>query len=154
MANVKPKTFIKFKVDGTCPSHSRTDVSVRDVSVAIDEPVERGGTNQGLSPTETLLAALAGCTNVITHKVAEAHGVEIVDCHVEVESSFDRRSVLLMEDIDLPFPEMTVTIDLATNAPTEAIEKVKEDLPRFCPVSKVIAQSGTRITNVWNVRPA
>ena len=49
MATVAPKakTVVTMKLDGKCASHSRTDVSVRDVKTTIDEPAERGGTNQG-----------------------------------------------------------------------------------------------------------
>ncbi len=74
MATIKPKMIVRMRLDASCASHARTDVSVRDVNVTIDEPIERGGTNQGLSPTETLLAALLGCTNVIAHRVGEANG--------------------------------------------------------------------------------
>ncbi|MGB2325174.1 MAG: LysR family transcriptional regulator, partial [Pseudomonadales bacterium] len=41
-----------------------------DVDFAIDEPIERGGTNLGPTPTDAALAALIGCTNVIGHKCA------------------------------------------------------------------------------------
>ena len=75
--NIRPKTVVTMKVNANCSSHSRTDVSVRDTSLVIDEPEERGGTNAGPAPTETMIAALAGCTNTITHKCAHAHGVNI-----------------------------------------------------------------------------
>ena len=58
MVVIKPKTTVTMRMAGAGTSHSRTDVSVRDVESTIDEPVERGGTNMGLSPTETLMAAL------------------------------------------------------------------------------------------------
>ena len=34
---VKPKTVVQMKLSGEATSHSRTDVSVRDVEVTIDE---------------------------------------------------------------------------------------------------------------------
>ena len=37
-----------------------------DVYSIVDEPIERGGTNLGLTPTETLMSGLIACTNVIT----------------------------------------------------------------------------------------
>src|SRR2546428_372353 len=91
MATVAPKakTVVTMKLDGNCASHSRTDVSVRDLKSTIDEPAERGGTNQGLTPTETLMASLIGCTNVITHKVAEKNGVDIDSLTVKLEAQFD-----------------------------------------------------------------
>ena len=148
---IRPKTVVTMKLDGQCPSHSRTDVSVRDVNVTIDEPEARGGTNQGLSPTETMMASLIGCTNVITHKVAEMHGVEIEAMQVRAEVQFDRRGVTLQEEIEVPFPEVKLTIDLKTGADDDLVERVKVDLSRFCPVSKVIRNAGTNIVEEWNV---
>jgi uncharacterized OsmC-like protein len=68
MAVVKAKTIVTQRIHADCPTHSRTEVSTRDVRTIIDEPLEREGTNMGPSPTETLVAALIGCTNVISHK--------------------------------------------------------------------------------------
>lgn len=152
MIQVKEKTVVTMKLDGHCASHSRTDVSVRDVHATIDEPAERGGTNQGPSPTETLMASLAGCTNVITHKVAAKNGVRIDSMHVRVEAQFDRRGVTLQEEVEVPFPSVTLFIELVTDAEAAALEKVKRELAMFCPVSKVLRACGSEVKELWNVR--
>jgi len=151
MAEAKIKTTVKMRVEGTCPSHARTDILVRDTEMTIDEPTERGGSNLGPTPTETLLAALAGCTNVIAHKVAHKHGVEFQSFSVDVVADFDRRGVTLQEDIDVPFTDIQVLIAATTDAADADLEKVKTDLPKFCPVSKVMRQSGSKVTDVWTV---
>ncbi|MCH8076122.1 MAG: OsmC family protein [SAR324 cluster bacterium] len=151
---IRPKTVVTMKLEGHAASHARTDISVRDLEVVIDEPEARGGTNQGPSPTETLMAALIGCTNVITHKIAHKHGIEIKSLDVRVETQFDRRGVSLEEEIAVPFPEIKLIVDLTTDASPEAVEMVKTELAKFCPVSKVLRQSGTVITEEWNVTPA
>ena len=152
MVTVTPKTVVTMRLNGSCASHSRTDVSVRDVRTTIDEPTERGGTNQGLSPTETLMASLLGCTNVITHKVAQRNGVHIQSMNLRLEAQFDRRGVQLMEEVDVPFPSLTLYIDMVTDADAAAVEKVKRELSMFCPVSKVFRGCGTEVKEVWNVR--
>lgn len=151
MVAIKPKTVVKMKLQGACPSHARTDVSVRDLSLTIDEPKERGGTNSGPSPTETLMSALIACTNVIPHKIAAKHGIAIAAMSVHLEAAFDRRGVILAEEIAVPFPEVTLTINLTSAASAAEIETLKSELAMFCPVSKVIRQSGTKITEIWNV---
>lgn len=148
---IRQKIVVTMKEEGKCLSHSRTEVTVRDQALTIDEPEARGGTNQGPSPTETLLASLVGCTNVIFHKCAAKHGVDIQAMHVGLEARFDRRGVTLEEEIAIPFPEVTLTIDLTTGADPETMERAKTDLARFCPVSKVLRQAGTVIHEVWNV---
>lgn len=131
MVTVMPKTVVTMRLNGNCVSHSRTDVSVRDVKTAIDEPAERGGTNEGLTPTETLMASLIGCTNVITHKVAEKNGVDIESMSIRLEAQFDRRGVTLAQEVNVPFPSVTLYIDLVTRADAAAVEKVKRELTMF-----------------------
>ena len=154
MVTVKPKTVVTMRLEGDCASHSRTEVSVRDLKMTIDEPAERGGGNQGLTPTETLMASLIGCTNVITHKVAEKNGVDIKSMSIRLEAQFDRRGVTLAEEVDVPFPSVTLHIDIVTAADAATVEKVKRELQMFCPVSKVFRACGSEIKEVWNVRAA
>jgi len=152
MVTIRPKTVVTMKVEARCPSHARTDVRVRDVSTTIDEPAERGGTNTGPTPTETLMASLLGCTNVITHKVAHKNGVHIDAMSLRLEAQFDRRGVTLQEEVNVPFPEVTLYIDLTTSADQAAVDKVKQELNMFCPVSKVFRGCGTKVNEVWTVR--
>jgi uncharacterized OsmC-like protein len=151
MVTVKEKTTVTQRIRGNCPTHSRTEISVRDVKAVVDEPKEREGTNMGPTPTETMVAALIACTNVITHKCAKKHGVELKAMTIGAESTFDRRGAQLLEEIEVPFPKIRLVIDITTDASEDDMEKVKADLRRFCPVSKVIRNSGTELEEVWNV---
>jgi putative redox protein len=154
MVTVTQKTVVLQKLEGRCTSHSRTDVTVRDRAMIIDEPLERGGTNQGFTPTETLMASLIGCTNVITHKVAHKNGVDIKSMDVRLEAQFDRRGVMLQEELERPFSSVTLHIELETDAEPAALERVKRELAMFCPVSKVFRAAGIDLKEVWNVRRA
>lgn len=151
MVVVKEKTTVTQRLHADCPTHSRTEVSVRDVKTIVDEPKERDGTNMGPTPTETLVAALAACTNVIGHKCAHKHGVEIRAMSIDTETTFDRRGTQLMEEVQVPFLKIRMVINVTTDASDEQIDKVKADLNRYCPVAKVIRNSGTLIEEVWNV---
>jgi len=151
MATVKPKMVVEYTLTGNCISHARTDVETRDVDVTIDEPVARGGTNMGLSPTESLIASLIGCTNVIGQRVGESHGVHFKDFHIEALAEFDRRGVTMQEEIDVPFPKIVLTISGKADVDAATLEKVKTDLGKFCPIAKVIRGSGTVIEEVWDI---
>ncbi len=151
MVSIKPKTIVTMNLQGTCPTHARTDVLVRDVETTIDEPEERGGTNLGPSPTETMLAALIGCTNVITHKIAAKNGIQIDALSVDVEATLDRRGVTLAEEIEVPFPEIKLLVNVTTGADDADIEKLKTDLAKYCPVSKVIRRSGSKLIETWTI---
>lgn len=150
---IRQKTVVDMKLSGEVKNHARTDVSARDVTAIIDEPEARGGTNKGLTPTETLMAALIGCTNVITQRIAHAKGVTIGDMRVDALAKFDRRGVSLQEEIDVPFLGVDLTIDISTDADTAQMEEIKSDLAKFCPIAKVIRGAGTPIEETWNVKP-
>ena len=149
---IKPKKIWKFRLGGACPSGTRTEVSGRGFNITIDEPVERGGTNEGLMPVEIFMAGLVGCTNVISHKIAKANDIVIQDMSVDLEVTMDSRGTALWEEIDVPFPEIKILIDLTTDAEDERVDVLKRDLRRHCAVSKVLQQAGSKVTEVWTVR--
>lgn len=149
MANVKIKTTVTMRAEATAASHSRTDVTIRDTAVTIDEPVERGGTNMGPSPTETVIAGLIACTNTIGHKCADKLGVPLGDISFAAKVSFDRRGVTLAEEIAVPFPEITLTVTSSGDATPEELERVGVETAKYCPVAKVFEAAGTRLQVIW-----
>ncbi|WP_210731910.1 OsmC family protein [Hydrogenophaga sp. PAMC20947] len=153
MVNIRPKTTIKMRMQGEVISHARTDVTVRDLSTTIDEPTERGGTNLGFSPTETFAAALVGCTSVISHKIAHRMGITFGAMSLRLEADFDRRGVTLVEEVAVPFPAMTLHIDVATDATPEQMEQLQRELAMFCPIAKLVRASGTQLTELWTTTP-
>jgi uncharacterized OsmC-like protein len=98
-----------------------------------------------------MIAALIGCTNVILNKIAAHNGIEIDVIFVGAEATLDRRGVTQEEEIPIPFPEIKLTITLSTSADDARLAKLKADLGRFCPVSKIPSQSGTKIEETWMV---
>ena len=146
---IKPKTIVTLKAQADCVSHSRADVSVRDLKFSIDEPTERGGTNEGPTPTDTAISALVGCTNVIGHKCADKLGVDIGNLTISVECDFDRRGVTLAEEIDLPFTAIRLTVNTSGAATQEQVDAVATEVAKFCPLSKLFSQAGTKIEENW-----
>lgn len=151
MATIKPKAVVTMKLAGKSANHARSDIAVRDQSFTIDEPAERGGTNQGPTPTETLIGALIGCINVVSNRIAEHIGFKIEAMSVDAAADFDRRGVMMQEAVKVPFPKIDVTINARVDASDEQIARLKGDLAKFCPLSMVIRQSGTELTETWNI---
>ncbi len=146
---IRMKTEVTLRAKAACPSHSRSDVSIRDLEFAIDEPVERGGTNAGPTPTDTALAALIGCTNVIGHKCADRLGVDIGHLEISADCTFDRRGVTLEEEIDVPFRRVELTVRSHGSASAEALNLVAREVKKFCPLSKLFTAAGTEIVEDW-----
>ena len=150
---VKPKTQIDLKLHAVAETHARTRVSARDVSTVVDEPAIRGGTNMGPSPTETLMASLAGCTNVVSSRIAGQLGVQLLDLTVDINAKLDRRGAALEMEVAIPFPEITVTIHARSDATPEQLAILQRDLGRFCPIAQVLRRAGSKVTDVWDIRP-
>ena len=142
---------VTMKLEGSVKSHARTDILARDVESVIDEPTVRGGTNLGLTPTETLMASLIGCTNVISHRIAERINVKINKMDINVEATFNKDGVSMAKEVEIPFPEINLYIKIDTNASKEQLETIKRELKMYCPISKVITNSGSKINDIWEL---
>lgn len=146
---MKLKSTVKLRANANCPSHSLSEVEVRDLTFAIDEPTERGGSNQGPTPTDTAIGALIGCTNVIGHKCAKSLGIDIGHLIISAVADFDRRGVTLSEEIDVPFEHIELTVTADGPASAEELARVATEVSKFCPLSKLFRQAGTTINETW-----
>ena len=146
---IKMKTIVTYRTKADCPTHSRTEIPVRDLNVVIDEPIERGGTNLGPSPTEAAMTALIACTNVIGHKNAARLGVDLGTVTIDADCKFDRRGVLMEEEIDLPFPAITLTVNCETQASQDALTQVGVETSKYCAIAKLFEAAGTDLTVNW-----
>lgn len=146
---IRQKTNVTLKVSGHSPSHARTDVSVRDLNVVIDEPIERGGTNLGPAPTEYAYISLMGCTTSIGNKCAKALGVELGQLDYQMEVDFDRRGVLLMDEVDLPFPSIRLSVTAHGALSEEELQNVATETAKYCAVSKLFEAAGTNVEVSW-----
>ena len=153
MTNMTQKSEVIMSMSATGETHARTKINIRDVSSVIDEPEARGGTNQGLTPTETLMASLIGCTNVISKRIAHKIGIELGEMDIQLSAKFDRRGTMLEEEIDVPFSEVIMDIEVDTNATEEQINMLKIDLAKFCPIAKVLRGGGVNIIENWIINP-
>ena len=129
---IRQKSTIKVRMNGQGHSHSHCDVMVRDLTSTIDEPVERGG------------------TNTIGHKCADKLGVDIGNLSFEMVVDFDRRGVMLMEEIDIPFTAIRLSVTAHGSAEQADLERVAEETAKYCAVSKMFVAAGTDVEVIWS----
>lgn len=146
---VKMKTVVTYRAKASCPTHARTEIPVRDLHVVIDEPVERGGTNLGPTPTEAAMTALIACTNVIGNKNAHRLGIDLGEISIDADCKFDRRGVLMQEEIDIPFPAITLTVNCQTKASQDDLNLVGTETAKYCAIAKLFEAAGTDLTVNW-----
>ncbi|WP_458789756.1 OsmC family protein [Yoonia sp. MH D7] len=146
---IKMKSVVTYRATATCPTHARTEIPVRGLNVVIDEPLERGGTNLGPTPTEAAMTALIACTNVIGHKNAARLGIDLGEITIDAECQFDRRGVLMEEEIDVPFPAITLTVNCVTSASQDELTLVGQETAKYCAIAKLFEAAGTDLTVNW-----
>lgn len=146
---IKPKLTVTLSANADCPSHSLAEVSARELVQYIDEPIERGGTNKGFTPTETAISSLIGCTNVIAHKCASKLGIDIGHLKISAKCQFNRLGVTLTEEIDVPFEVINLTIISDGPASVAQLKEVAGEVEKYCPLAKLFRQAGTVINEDW-----
>ncbi len=151
---VREKPIWTFRIHARQETKTKSKVRSRDVKMIIDEPIERGGTNEGPMPVEMVFAGLAGCTHVISNKLAQANDVVIEDMEVDIVTTMDSRGTRLIEPIDVPFPKVTIIIKTTMTGDPEGINAVVTKLRDHCAVSKMLRQSGSEVTEKWTVNGA
>lgn len=149
---IRMKPYVRQVVTGTAESHSLTLLKTRDLVDVSDEPEERGGTNEGMSPTEFFEGSLVACTNVISHKVAKKNGINLMSYHITLDAGFNRHGVMLKEEVDLPFEDMILTIEVTTDATDDEMEVLARELAMYCPISKMIIAAGTKLETKWVIK--
>jgi uncharacterized OsmC-like protein len=149
MSAVKEKPIWKFSVNGRHNSSTQSVAQARGKSVIIDEPIQRGGTDEGPMPVEYVFMGLAGCTHVISNKLAAANGVTFTAMDIDISVTMDSHGTRLINPIDVPFPSVTLTIKVEFDGPREGAVKVSETLREYCAVSKMLQESGTEVVEHW-----
>lgn len=77
----------KIKAQSINPTQVK--VTAGEFEFIIDEPTNAGGTNQGPTPVDYVIGALAGCMNVVAHIVAKEMDIELKSLSFEVEGDLD-----------------------------------------------------------------
>jgi len=105
----------------------RCDVRSGGHVLAVDEPVQDGGTGTGPAPTDLLLAAASSCYALAVAWAARKRGVTLPDLSVAATGTYDGLRI-----VDLV---LTVTTSLSL----EEVEPLIEPARRVCYVTNTIA---------------
>ncbi len=136
---------VKYKVKARSESPSKTVVEARDFNITIDEPRDLGGTDAGANPVEYLLAALAGCINVVGYVVANEMGFKLEDMQIELEGNLNPARFMGKSKAERAgYKEIRVKIKVDTDADAETLGKWLEAVEDRCPVGDTLA-NGTPI---------
>jgi uncharacterized OsmC-like protein len=93
----------------------------------IDHPRQVVGTDQGPTPAEMLLVALAGCLTTGVGNIAAARGVELTRVSSVIEGDIDLNGVLGLDPaVRNGFQDIRVTFEIEGGAGTDELRKIVE----------------------------
>ena len=76
-------------------------------------------------------------------------GFTINSMDIKSKTMFNKDGVGLIQEVKVPFPEITLDIKISTDASENDLEEVKKQLGMYCPIAKVIRNAGTKIKENW-----
>jgi uncharacterized OsmC-like protein len=131
---------LKFSISATSETPTRVQVKARSFTMYVDEPPQLGGEDKGANPVEYLLAALAGCLNVVGHMVAKEMNMQLGGLAINIEGVLNPAKFQGKSNAERAgYKEINVTIKAKTNAPEDVLKKWIETVESRCPVSDNIA---------------
>jgi putative redox protein len=113
----------------------RSEASIRDFRLTLDEPPALGGSDAGPNPVELVLAALGACQEITYRLYAEALGIPLNHVSVKLEGRLDLRGFFAVADGVRPgFRDIRATVEIDSPASEEDIDRLKATVDRHCPV--------------------
>jgi uncharacterized OsmC-like protein len=100
-----------------------------------------GGDGSDACTGDMLLQALLGCTGVTLRSVATAMGVRIGGARLAAAAVMDARGTLgVSRDVPVGLREITVDVELDTDADDRTLAKLGELTERYCVVAQTLAE--------------
>ena len=118
-----------LEVTATFRGGFRADVEARGHTVAIDEPADHGGEDEGFMPTELFCGALASCFCLAIGHVARKRSLDVPGLTVTVRSERAGR--------ELRYARLVV--ECAASLDDDTLDTLIERARPFCWVSNTLA---------------
>lgn len=120
----------------------RSEAKIREFeSAKSDEPNQLGGTNTGPNPVEQVLAALGNCLAVGYAANATAAGITISNLTINIEGDLDLHTFLGLKDGHAGFSNISVRVQLDSDATPEAIQALHDKVTSTSPVGHTLSRA-------------
>jgi|GEM_PF-1227145 putative redox protein len=129
------------------------EVEMQGHITQIDEPQERGGTNQGASPLLHFSAALASCQTVQIAKVAESMRLEFGDIKIDATIDTGRGDGREAGARIIRIVGAIMVISIETNESEKKIDRLKKLAVDRCPIGALLDDAGVEPEIVWQILP-
>jgi|SRR5690554_1109447 len=132
------------KITAELLENYKIEVKTHSHVVYIDQPPAGGGGDEGPTPLEYLLSALAGCIITIAKITARQRRIDLRGLRVSVEGDLDTGVLLGKKQGRSGFGEIRVTAEIDADLSAKEKEEFLAEVDRRCPVSDNLAH-GTNL---------
>lgn len=130
---------IRIRAKAHSENPTKTVVEAGRFKIIVDEPKNQGGTDDGPTPVDYLLAGLAGCINVVGHVIANEMGFELRGMDIQLEGDLNpARFMGKSKEQRAGYKEIRVKITPDSDADEATLEKWLEIVEDRCPVSDTL----------------
>ena len=116
-----------------------TTSNVTDGQIIIgDEPVHYGGEGMGITPQDLLLTAVGHCLAASYIGGLSAAHINVESLHVHVSGRVNFRAAFAVEPGNPGFEDISVIVEIQTDAPQEQVTALLEKLKHMAPIPDTI----------------
>jgi len=142
-ANDQKFLFGAERVDLERVKHLKFRARKRDFAFFVDEPAERGGTDEGPNPLAYFIAGAASCFMNQWAVDAIYRGVDLDKLEMTARGHFDRR-------LGGSFDEIIYDLRISSKAPKEALRALAREAEEMCYAHNTLKKAGVKMTtNVY-----
>ncbi len=127
---------LKFSIKANMASKAKTVVKARNFEMVVDEPANLGGTDSAPNPVEYVLAAFAGCLNVMGNLIAGEMGFELRALDIEMSGTLNPDKLFGKSDAERSgYKVINVKMTPDCDADSDTLKKWLHAVEERCPVS-------------------
>lgn len=131
----------------------RCDVEMEGHRTIIDEPPERGGTDQGATPLLHFSAGFASCQTVQIAKVAESMRMKFGEIKIDATIDTGRDDGREAGARIIRIVGARLDISIETNESEKKIERLKKLAVDRCPIGALLDDAGVEPQINWTILP-
>lgn len=132
---------VRFESHSALQAGLRSEVSIRQHKLTVDEPESLGGADSGPNPVELILGALGSCQEITYRAYATALGIPLDNVSVAVEGDIDLRGFFAVDDsVRAGYQAIRGTVHLESSASEAQLQQLREVVNAHCPVLDIIAK--------------
>jgi putative redox protein len=147
-----PQSFVEVKVTSIGQLDELVECRKSGFKFIISEPVHVGGQNVAPTPLEFLLSGAIGCYAAVFAFYAAKLGVSYESFEAVARTTMDVRGHMIPDAPPSGFQEVTIDINVVSDAPPEKLREIERLALAGCPGINTLRQP-VPVESRLNVRP-